>query len=203
MIPPTTLKALTALCCMFVAVACFPAAAQTDIGLPYVEYGEGRYPDEAGAADVRAASDIRPLTELGADAFRFTSDPASGLRKAYVFEARRLREHATLAVIWLDRGRELRWARTRRVTFHLSHAEYDALATLVDEQLERGRALSSRLRQGEEPTWLCNDGSYLIAERIRDGREMWMMGDCGLHHPNSEVEARLRAFVLDRLGDRR
>ncbi len=192
--------------CLIALLVMSPAHAQTNNDLPDVEFGDGVFASTEGgsfdgAGSMRGAAHIRPITQLGADTFRYTEDPASGLRKGYVFEGSRAGQNAVLIVTWLDRASDLRWRQTRRMSFRLSNAEYEELAHVIDEQLQRGQQFAERLQQGEGATWLCVDGAYLLTERVRDGRESWMMGDCGLMHPNAEIEAQLRAFVLDRLGD--
>lgn len=172
------------------------AAGQTE--LPFVEFAEGAY--ERADSSMPATSGQRPMSELAPDAFRFTSEPPSG--KAYVFEGRRLARDATLTVISFEPRPALQWREGRRMTFRMSLNDYDRIAGALDGQLERGEEYWSRLRAGETPTWLCNDGSRLLTERIVGGRETWMEGDCGPNHPSHYIDYVLRAFTLDRLTDR-
>ena len=179
------------------------AQSAESLPLPYLRFEEGAYPfdeDEDGYRSVREAAGLRPLRQLGPDAFRFTFDASSALRKSYVFEARRRRNDATLDIVWLDRRRGSAWQPTRRLRLRIALSEYDFLAAQIDGELRRGRAYVERLDAGEEPGVVCVDGFALLTERVVGERENWMADGCGIYHPNEEIDRLLRDFVLDRLG---
>jgi len=178
------------------------ARAQSSDSLPSIRFEQGAYPfdTEQEISAVRRAAEIRPMLGLGPDAFRFTFDAGSALRKSYVFEGRRGRSSATLNVLWLDRDGAVGWHPSRHRQFRITLAEYDSLAASIDQELQRGEAYAVRLNAGEEPDVICVDGFDLLAERIVRGREVWMGDSCGVYHPNEEIDRLLRDFVLDRLG---
>lgn len=163
---------------------------------------EGPFPyhqEDRNHWNARGAADVRPLAQVGADAFRFTFDASSALRKSYVYEARRSTTGAVLNVIWLDRRSDGGWAPTRRQRFRIQASQYEDLAAEIDSQFRLGREDAERVRNGEEPL-LCTDGFALLTERIADGRESWMRNGCGPNDPNQAIDRMLRDFVLDRLG---
>jgi hypothetical protein len=167
-----------------------------------VLFEDGPFPyhaEDDNRWSVRGAAGVRPMAEVGADAFRFTFDASSALRKSYVYEARRSATGAILQVTWLDRRSAGGWTPTRRQRFRIQSAEYERIATEIDEQLRRGREDAERIRDGEEPL-LCTDGFALRTERIVDGRQSWMQNGCDPNDPNGEIDRMLRDFVLDRLG---
>jgi hypothetical protein len=179
-----------------------PSQAQTANYPSGVLFEEGPFPyHEEDNTDwtVRGAAGVRPMAQLGTDAFRFTFDASSALRKSYVYEARRSANGAVLQVTWLDRRSAGGWTPTRRQRFRIQSAEYERLATEIDEQLRLGREDAERVRSGEEQM-LCNDGFALRTERIVDGRESWMENGCGPDDPNEAIDRMLRDFVLDRIG---
>ena len=189
----------------WLALTGVPAQAQSiDDLLPMIEVSEGAYPEYAedehdGRRSVREAARVRPMRDLGTDAFRFTFDASSALRKSYVFEARRSGAEATFVVTWLDRWHR-GWRRTRRIQFHISLSDYEDLARSLDEELQRGGASSARIHAGEEPGVICVDGYALLTERIVGASQTWMRDSCGIYHPNEQIDRLLRDFVLDRLG---
>lgn len=167
-----------------------------------VVFEQGAYPyheEDNVRWTVRGAANVRPLRQMGDEAFRFTFDAGSALRMSYVYQARRFASGAVLYVSWLDRRSGGGWMVTRRQQFRLQRSEYDGLAAEIDEQLRRGRDDAERVRRGDEPM-LCTDGFSLRTERIADGHESWMQNGCGPNDPNEAIDRTLRDFILDRIG---
>lgn len=170
--------------------------------LPDVEVADGAYPNDAEdwRWSVRNAARLRPVSQLDADAVRFTFDAGSALRKSYVFEVRRRASDALLLIAWLDRREGGGWQVERRARLLITTWEYDGLSRLVDMQIARGRDFAARIESGEGLGRLCVDGFALLTERAVNGHQSWMSGSCGPNHPNEVIEHYLRALALDRLG---
>lgn len=172
------------------SLACSPAAANSP--------AEGNAHDKNGVLRSVAA---QPVSTLGADALRFSTEPQLGGTAIVVEATRRADGSHRVRVRRFEGHPRIGWAAEREWSFRLSDREYRALTLRIDQLLALPDPQPDCDRVVfEECGYVCTDGAGILVERATDGRALWRRGSCGPRHPNDLIEKVIRRLVRGKLG---
>ena len=158
---------------------------------------------ETGHGDARRvlgsvlnAVEAPALSNIERDVFRFSSTPSLGSR-GYIVTFVGAADGAWADAIWLEGHWRTGWRVTRRERFELEPSEYEWLANTIDETLAEGEPA---LDPDAEERTICVDGPGYLTERLVDGAQVWIAGQCLEEHPNNRISDVVFGWLLDRLG---
>ncbi|HEX8643962.1 MAG TPA: hypothetical protein VF702_08625 [Allosphingosinicella sp.] len=154
-------------------------------------------------SSVLRSIEARPLTTLGADALRFSTEPQLG-GKAIVVEIARSAEGSHRVRVRRFHGHfRSGWAADGEWNFLLSDRRYRAFVARVDRLLAQPDPRPDcRGASQEECMYVCTDGPGILVERASGGRTVWRRGSCGPRHPNDLIEKAVRRLLRRNLGRR-
>jgi hypothetical protein len=135
--------------------------------------------------------ELRPLSELGDDAIRFSSRPALG-SSGYVVEVVRLDPRTVNGRILYVYGHPSEgWFQTVEMLLEMHPLEYEELARWVDEEM----AKADPQPRPDGTIMLCADGPGYLTERRKAGADSQLEGSCGVDHPNSRISLAMGGLI--------
>lgn len=140
-------------------------------------------------ADILNAAERPPASALGSEVIRFSSRPELGGRAAVIEIVGSANGRAAVRLYILSGHPRTGWELMGAERFMLPAQEYRRLAADVDAAIARYREPVPNPENGE--MIICMDGPGFLTERIRDGRQVTMVGQCPpeieAEHPNREI----------------
>lgn len=166
------------------------------------ETGVGEAP--RGDHDIRDELRSRPISAVGPNSFRLSSQPALGGR-GFIIELAAQGRVGVVTVKWADGHPRSGWRQTRQRTFRISRDEFDGLMESVDAMLADSETPLIQSGDPNDPQddviILCTDGPGYLSERSRAGEVTWLSGFCGENHPNDLISGMLVQWLFVRMGD--
>jgi hypothetical protein len=166
-----------------------------------VEFGSGEAPRyselyEGDSRDLLDDARAPAMSALGANALRFSSQPALG-RTGYVIAMKATGE---VEIAWFDGHPRLGWRRTHRHRFQIPQREYERVVAEVDRLMALEVVeLQRRPNDEAEPAIVvCSDGPGYLTERIRDGEVRWLRPMCS--GANADIATYLTSWSFRYLG---
>ena len=177
----------------FRGAATFALAALIAIPSPvFAESGEGEAP--RGKHSLLSGIGARPLSKLGDEAIRFTSEPALG-GPATSVELRPDRGQYKVTVSYLDGHPSLGWRKLGAFQFSINHEEFSWLLAEI-ERAEREEGADDGGPDADGDIVVCTDGPGYLSEIRSHGHTRWISGFCGRNANNTiaRLFARLVRF---------
>lgn len=188
-------------CFLAIAFAALTASAGAETRQTYFGFGSGETTRVGEVFD----GEFRDLLDdagaprasvLGADAVRFSSQPALG-GIGYIIL---LNANGRAQISWFYGHPLSGWRRTRRESFRVSEDEYQGVVREIDRLVAEGIADEQQRRADTgEVIIACSDGPGYLTERVNNGHVYWLRPQCS--GVNREIAAYLISWTFVRMGN--